>query len=150
VGRQRGRNNLLHTIDTKGRVSVPIHIRRTLRYGETIVLTKGLDPCIYAFTSEEWKKIQSLFEKKLEEKPLGRKRDRDLIRKVMGEAEEIEIDPQGRVRIPGHLAEYAKIMDTCFFVKMPGWFEIWNPDIYRETIREVDNITELEGIYNED
>jgi MraZ protein len=150
VGKRKGRNNLLHTVDSKGRVSIPIHIRRTLHYGETIVLTKGLDPCIYAFTSQEWEKIQSLFEKKLEEKPLGRKRDRDLIRKVMGEAEEIEIDPQGRIRIPGHLAEYAGIDSICFFVKMPSWFEIWNPDRYRETMKEVDEIKELEGIHDKD
>ena len=41
-----------HTIDAKGRVIIPAKFREKL--GESFVITKGLDGCLYGYAKEEW------------------------------------------------------------------------------------------------
>ncbi|WP_459768120.1 division/cell wall cluster transcriptional repressor MraZ [Alkaliphilus crotonatoxidans] len=53
-----------HTIDTKGRVSIPAKYREQL--GESFILTKGLDNCLFIYTLEEWR----VMENKLKQLPL--------------------------------------------------------------------------------
>ena len=48
-----------HTIDTKGRLIVPSKFRETL--GEEFVVTKGLEECLFVYSSEEWKKFEAKF-----------------------------------------------------------------------------------------
>ena len=45
-----------HTIDTKGRLIIPSKFREEL--GETFVVTKGLDGCLFVFSDEEWKAFE--------------------------------------------------------------------------------------------
>ncbi|MEO0230433.1 MAG: division/cell wall cluster transcriptional repressor MraZ [candidate division WOR-3 bacterium] len=121
-------NNRIHKIDEKGRVSVPVSLRKELKFGEKLILTKGIEKCIYVFSQSEWIN----FLERIREFPLWDESKRKAIRFFSGESEEVEIDAQGRILIPKHLKQYAGIQNLCFFVKMPRWFEIWNPEIYRE------------------
>ena len=41
-----------HTLDAKGRISMPAKLRKDM--GDTFILTKGLDGCLFAFSQEEW------------------------------------------------------------------------------------------------
>ena len=50
-----------HTIDTKGRLIVPSKFRESL--GDSFVVTKGLDGCLFVYNMTEWKS----FEEKLKE-----------------------------------------------------------------------------------
>ena len=99
-----------------------------MKYGEKLILTKGIEKCIYVFTEEEWRK----FEERIREFPLWDEEKRKAVRYLLGESEETEIDAQGRILIPGNLMAYANISKVCMFIKMPRWFEIWNPDLYAE------------------
>jgi len=125
---EKKRNNRIHHIDEKGRVAIPVNLRREMKYGEKLILTKGIEKCIYVFTEEEWRK----FEERIREFPLWDEEKRRAIRYLLGESEETEIDAQGRILIPGNLMTYAHIFRVCMFVKMPRWFEIWNPELYAE------------------
>ncbi len=44
-----------HTIDEKNRLSLPSKFRTEM--GKKVVLTPGLDSCIFVFTLKEWAKI---------------------------------------------------------------------------------------------
>ncbi len=121
-------NNRIHKIDEKGRVAIPASLRRDLKFGEKLILTKGIEPCIYVFSSTEW--LQ--FIERVKDFPLWDESKRKAIRFFSGESEEVELDSQGRILIPKHLAQYAGIKKVCFFVKMPRWFEIWDPEVYKE------------------
>jgi len=132
---EKKRNNRIHQIDEKGRVAIPVNLRRQLRFGETLVLTKGIEKCIFVFTQDEWEK----FLERVKDFPLWDEEKRRAIRYISGEAEEVEIDGQGRILIPGHLLSHANLDSSCFFVKMPRWFEIWNPLTYAE-IHKPENI----------
>jgi len=57
-----------HSIDAKGRLIIPAKFREDL--GETFVLTRGLDQCLFGYPLQEWK----ILEEKLKALPLTKKR----------------------------------------------------------------------------
>ena len=42
----------MHSIDAKGRVILPADFRSEL--GESFIITKGLDNCLFIYTTSEW------------------------------------------------------------------------------------------------
>ena len=46
-----------HSIDAKGRVIIPSKFRDEL--GQKFILTKGLDNCLFAYSSEEWYNLET-------------------------------------------------------------------------------------------
>ncbi|HOK22845.1 MAG TPA: division/cell wall cluster transcriptional repressor MraZ [Candidatus Hydrothermia bacterium] len=129
------KNNRIHQIDQKGRVAIPVNLRRELKFGERLILTKGIEKCIYIFTQDEWEK----FIGRIKDFPMWDEDKRKAIRYILGESEEVEIDAQGRILIPGHLLAHAKLGFSCHFIKMPRWFEIWDPETYIK-LHEPDSI----------
>ena len=75
-----------HTIDAKGRIIVPAKFRESL--GDNFVVTKGLDNCLFVYTSEDWRK----FEEKLRSLPLTNKDARKFTRFFLAGAAEMEIE----------------------------------------------------------
>ena len=56
-----------HSLDTKGRLIMPAKLREDI--GDTFIVTKGLDGCLFAYSKQEWKK----FEEKLATLPISNK-----------------------------------------------------------------------------
>ena len=90
-----------HTIDTKGRLIVPSKFRETL--GESFVVTKGLDGCLFVYDNIEW----SIFEEKLRTLPITNKEARQFVRFFLAGATEAEVDKQVRILVPTVLREFA-------------------------------------------
>ncbi len=124
----KSRNGRISKVDEKGRIFIPNSIKKGIRFGEKLVLTNGFEPCIYAFTEEKWKNVEKTLEGV---SPFSQTQEKNAARYIYGSAEDVELDKQGRILIPGHLAEFAKITREVYFVKMMWWFEIWNPENYR-------------------
>ncbi len=87
-----------HTIDAKGRTSVPARYRDVLdAAGERrIVLTSALDPCLVAYTASEW----AAFEERLAKLPQFDRAVQKLKRIYVSGAVECEIDDVGRILVP--------------------------------------------------
>lgn len=111
-----------HNIDAKGRLIVPAKLREDL--GESFILTKGLDGCLFGYPQEEWEKL----EKKLNDMPLSKKESRTFVRYFYAGASEVEIDKQGRINIPQNLREHAAITKGCLVVGVSDRIEIWDED----------------------
>src|SRR5690554_131721 len=92
-----------HSLDPKGRVIIPSKFRDQL--GESFVLTKGLDHCLFVYPKEEW----NVLEQKLKSLPFTQKDVRAFIRFFFSGAVETEMDKQGRILIPPQLREHARI-----------------------------------------
>ena len=58
-----------HTLDAKGRMIFPAKLREEL--GESFVLTRGLDGCLFVYSILEWK----LLEEKVRSLPMYKTRD---------------------------------------------------------------------------
>ena len=115
-----------HTIDTKGRLIIPSRFREEL--GETFVVTKGLDGCLFVFSDEEWK----AFEIKLKSLPLTNKNARQFARFFVAGATPCELGKQGRILLPATLREFAGLEKDVVLTGMLNRIEIWSKDKWNE------------------
>ena len=115
-----------HTIDTKGRLIIPSRFREEL--GETFVVTKGLDGCLFVFSDEEWK----AFENKLKSLPLTNKNARQFARFFVAGATPCELDKQRRILLPATLREFAGLEKDVVLTGMLNRIEIWSKDKWNE------------------
>ena len=115
-----------HTIDTKGRLIIPSQFREEL--GETFVVTKGLDGCLFVFSDEEWK----AFEIKLKSLPLTNKNARQFARFFVAGATPCELDKQGRILLPATLREFAGLEKDVVLTGMLNRIEIWSKEKWNE------------------
>ncbi|MFY9269727.1 MAG: division/cell wall cluster transcriptional repressor MraZ [Candidatus Manganitrophaceae bacterium] len=119
-----------HTIDSKGRLSIPGKFRELLNtYSNgTVVVTTDLDPCLAAYPLQEWE----LMIEKVKKLPTMDRGVKNFLRVFYSRATECQIDKQGRVLIPPTLREYAQINGDVVIVGIENKFEIWNPEKWRE------------------
>ena len=122
-----------HTIDAKGRLSMPSKLRRDIDMGEAFIVTKGLDGCLFAFSQDEWKN----FETKLKSLPLSDKNARNFVRFFLAGATECEIDKQGRFLIPSNLREAGKLEKEAIIIGVGTRLEIWNKEIWTSKDEEI-------------
>ncbi|WP_019005196.1 division/cell wall cluster transcriptional repressor MraZ [Cohnella laeviribosi] len=122
-----------HSIDDKGRIIIPAKFREAL--GTDFIVTRGLDNCLFVYPRSEW----NAFEQKLKQLPLMKSDARSFTRFFFSGASECEWDKQGRVTLPGHLREYAKLEKECVVIGVSNRVEIWDKstwDAYKEQSEE--------------
>ena len=115
-----------HTIDTKGRLIVPSKFRESL--GDSFVVTKGLDGCLFVYPKTEWENI----EEKFRSVPLTTKDARKFSRFFFAGATSCEVDKQGRILIPSVLREYASLEKEVISVGVLNRVEIWDKDKWQD------------------
>lgn len=127
-----------HTIDTKGRLIIPSKFREAL--GDTFVVTKGLDGCLFVYDNEEW----SAFEEKLKALPITNKEARQFVRFFLAGAAEVEVDKQGRILVPNVLREFAQISKDVVLIGVASRIEIWSKERFEgvAAYEDMDEIAE--------
>ena len=113
-----------HSVDAKGRLIVPAKFREAL--GETFVVTRGLDNCLFGYPMNEWRKL----EEKLKDLPMTKKDTRAFARFFFSGATEVEIDKQGRINIPSTLITHAHLEKECVVLGVSNRIEIWAKDAW--------------------
>ncbi len=121
-----------HAVDHKGRVIIPAKLRNNLQ--ETIYLCKGFETCLLILTSYEIKKIEN----KIEFDSLTNEGKRRFSRAFFSSMIEITFDNQGRILIPNNLKEYAKINSEVVIVGNGFYIEMWEKNIWENSIAELD------------
>lgn len=119
-----------HNIDAKGRIIVPSKFRDQL--GDSFVVTRGLDQCLFVYPMEEW----SILEEKLKKLPLTKKDARAFTRFFFSGAVECEIDKQGRINIPQSLRNYAGIEKECVVIGVSNRIEIWSSEQWESYVTD--------------
>ncbi|MDO7905414.1 division/cell wall cluster transcriptional repressor MraZ [Paenibacillus sp. JX-17] len=115
-----------HSIDDKGRITIPAKFRDDL--GASFVITRGLDQCLFVYPMEEWK----VMEQKLKALPLMKSDARAFTRFFFSGATECELDKQGRVNLPVNLRDYAKMDKDCVVLGVSSRVEIWSKGIWEQ------------------
>ena len=115
-----------HSIDDKNRISLPAKFRSEL--GKKIVVTPGLDQCLFIFTQKEWKKIND----KLAGSSLLQADNRSFNRFMFAGAVEAEVDSIGRILIPDFLRDRANLKNRVVFIGVSSRVEIWNEKTWIE------------------
>lgn len=115
-----------HSVDSKGRVIIPSKIRDGL--GEKFIVTKGLENCLFAYSSEEWANLEA----KIKSLPFTDKDVRAFTRFFFAGASECEVDKQGRILIPQNLREYAGIEKDVYILGVSNRVEVWDKTKWEE------------------
>jgi len=132
-----------HTIDEKNRLSIPVKFRKEM--GKSIVITPGLDNCLFIFTMKEWEKISD----KLSESSFLQADNRSFNRFMFGGAAEVEVDKIGRILVPEYLTERANLKNKVVLIGVQNRVEIWNErswNGYKERVeKQADALAEKLG-----
>jgi len=129
------RGRFEHTIDGKGRISIPAKFREILtkKYEDRVVVT-NFDHCLIAFPEEEW----SMLEQKAGSFSLMRKETSAFFRFFYSSASDCVIDKQGRLLIPQTLREYANLQKDVVLVGEGKRIEIFAKERWLEEARKAE------------
>ena len=126
-----------HTLDDKNRLTLPARFRQA--FAEGIVVTRGMDGCLFAYTPADW---TALVEGRLATLDPLSKEGRRMQRFFYAGATEAELDKQGRVGIPGALLEHAKLGRDVVVAGVHDHLEIWDRAAWRLELAEVEGSAE--------
>ncbi len=115
-----------HTIDEKGRMTIPARFRELLEDGAFI--TEGFDGNLLVHTQSNFMSMVDKIEHLSQTNP----RARELKRIMFGAATKVEFDRAGRILIPSFLREKALLQNDAMVVGVGESFEIWSPERWNQ------------------
>ncbi len=111
-----------HSIDEKGRLTIPVRFRELLAEGAYV--TQGFEKNLMVLTSPTFQTIS----KRVNQMSLTESRARELRRLLFSTANYIDPDKNGRILIPQFLRELAELENDVVLVGVGEYFEIWPND----------------------
>ena len=119
-------------LDVKGRLAIPARHRDALleRCAGHLVITADADKCLLVYPLPDWELIQQKLEGLSNLDP----RVRELQRRLIGFAIDVDMDGAGRLLISPALREYAQLDKSVVLVGQGKKFELWNQENWDETI----------------
>ncbi|HIT53050.1 MAG TPA: division/cell wall cluster transcriptional repressor MraZ [Candidatus Fimivicinus intestinavium] len=122
-----------HNLDAKSRLFIPAKFREQLGPSFTLCFAPDV-PALLLYPDEVWCQISERINA-----PLFDKKMREVQRRTMSSAFDIEADRQGRITIPSIFKRYAKLESACIISGAGRKVEIWNPDAwYEEFTRQLE------------
>ena len=109
-----------HTIDDKGRLTLPAKYRADLGHG--VVVTRGVDKCLFIFVADEFQKLAS----QIGSLPMTQSEGREFARHFFSGASDVELDKQGRILIPPDLRDYAGLDGEVIVAGINTRIEVWD------------------------
>ena len=120
------RGHFDHTLDNKGRVSIPAGFRMEIQRlgGDSApILTRGKDHLLL-YPADTWDRIET----KLSSKSSLNPDVQNLQRFMIGGCTECPVDGQGRITIPAALRTHAELEGKVTLAGVIDKIEIWNQD----------------------
>lgn len=133
-------DEFLYTVDHRGRINFPAPFRRALseESKDRVVVTRGLDGCLFIFPKDVWENHRSEFNRT----PYTPQQQRRLQRLLAQGAKESAFDAQGRITLSPRLIELAKLDKEVLIIGMGDRVELWNPNVYKRYVAESDQTAE--------
>lgn len=120
-----------HQMDPKGRVSLPSAFRREAE-GDRFVLLQWEPRYLTLFPEEKWREVQGNLLEFRRSDPAAWNN----VRMMIANAVEVSPDKQGRILVPVILKEAAGLSGAVLLSGNLDRVELWDPDTYREVVRE--------------
>ena len=124
-----------YAIDHKGRLSVPVSLRRPAgrkKPIESFFLGAGFEGCLSLYAPEDWARV----EERMRRLPMGGRKARAFTRAFLMDATPVSVDAQGRVTIPPALMSRAGLGKEATLHGVGDHIEIWNPERLSAVIKE--------------
>jgi MraZ protein len=129
-------------LDEKLRIAIPKPLRKQLSQEEELVVfvVPGLDGCLDLFSAEGFEERST----RLQEHATNQSGSRNFFRMLFPAAEEISVDPQGRIRIPERLVKHAALEHDLVLVGVRDHAEIWDKTAWESLL--VKNAPEFDNL----
>jgi MraZ protein len=128
-----------HSIDEKGRLTIPARYRELLEEGAYV--TQGFDHNLIVHPVAAFEEMSSKVNQLAFTDPVARQ----LKRYIFSTAERCDIDKAGRILLPQFLRDMAKLDGSVILVGAGTYFEIWSPSNWvqqNETLQDTDAATQ--------
>lgn len=135
-----------HSVDDKGRIIMPQRFREL--FGRSCVITQGWDRSLFVFHPDTWQRVRA----HLARYPFMNQDAVRLQRFFIAPADYVDIDSQGRLAIPAHLREFARISlptsespSMVVIVGAPYRLEIWSKQRWKEVNAQIEDASVFEA-----
>jgi len=126
-----------HNLDPKKRLAIPAKFRKEI--GEKLVVTRGLDQCLFVYPLAEWEKEAE----RLNSLPIGAPDKRNFARLSFSGATDVEIDALGRILIPDYLKGFAGLKEKVVIVGIYRRLEIWDEENWMNYKKRMEKQTDV-------
>lgn len=116
-----------HTIDAKGRVSIPAPFRKNGK-SNTFVLFRGMETCLFLLPSDVYYRMLG---ERFARPMLENKAMRTYQRILGPNTREVKPDKLGRITVPPELLRAGSLDRDALIIGAINWIEIWDPARYR-------------------
>ncbi|MBD3250574.1 MAG: division/cell wall cluster transcriptional repressor MraZ [Candidatus Pacebacteria bacterium] len=124
-----------YKLQAKDRISLPADFRNQ---ADSWIVTRGLDGCLFVYNQDKFETELA----KLGQRSFTKKSNRDLVRLMTNEAQEVQADANGRVRLPRYLIEYAGLEKELVIVGSFNRIEIWDRNTYHDYMSQLEDQAE--------
>jgi len=122
------------TLDEKGRISLPAHLRRLLNESE-LYITQSVDNCLWLHPASEYSELLRDIKDSTNR---FSKKDRDIRRRFFN-SHCVEIDKAGRIPIPQNYREIAGLSKECMILGQGEYIEVWDEGRYNQYLVDSDD-----------
>jgi MraZ protein len=133
------RGSFEHTLDAKGRLSIPAKFREVLlgKSDDRIVITNFTVEsirCLDVYPIDEWLRL----EEEIRKKPKFERRMVSFQNYYLGGASECAVDNQGRILIPPLLRTYANLKRDVVLVSALDKFRVWDKEAWKKVFTDAE------------
>ncbi len=118
----------VHSLDVKGRLTIPSRYRALLEDGAYI--TQGFDHNLMVWTKPAFEQISH----RVSQGSITDPTSRLLRRFIYSSGDAMEMDRAGRILIPEFLRQVAQLDSEVLVVGVGDYFEIWSPSLWAEQL----------------
>ncbi len=124
-------------LDTKGRFAIPAKYRERLRElcaAKIVVVLSNDDPCLMVYPLPVWQEVED----RLNKLPTSNKKVQRFKRLMLSNAEDCDMDAQGRVLLPARLREALNLQREVSLMGQGNKFELWDNKAWQEIHGEIE------------
>ena len=122
--------NYQHSLDDKGRLTIPVRFRELLEGGAFV--TRGFDNCLMVLTPSYFEEVYV----RINAMNLADPSARMLRRMILSNAFEVSADKVGRILVPQNLRELISLDGEAVVAGQGEYFEIWTPAAWNEQMNQ--------------
>ena len=118
----------VRNLDEKHRLAIPKNLREEMGNGERVYVAPGTETSLVLYSETEFEAVASRFAAASSNQP----DTRNYLRLFYSRAERLDVDKQGRVRIPERLVQFANLEREVVLLGVHDHAEIWDQSRWQQ------------------